>query len=289
MPLAAQSRAARLTLRGISVAFALLMLAATIVLGTGSSPALAAAKQSPPYYVVLDAVAYPKPTAANLGHGCSAALYSAQVAKGKPAYVSEIGSNIEAGVPCTFMLERSANKGKTWDVIAPRVTLTPVTGVIVDTKTPYYDDGPGYEARACFTYSTAKTPHCGAVLRLANGSGKPPAESEKVVYGKGAEAFAPGAGFCGSALFGTTEAKKASSQAVADVIGLSLAAPCSMYVQESANNGKTWATVSPTYKLPVTGFSEIASYSANYSDGPSRIARACVAIGSAKPVCTAAW
>ncbi len=257
-----------------------------LVLGGAAVPALAA---SSPYFVVLGTELYPAPTVANGGHGCSTGLYSTQVSAGAPAYVAAIGSNIYAGAPCVVKLERSADKGKSWTVIAPALTVPAVAEVITDAKTGNYYDGPGFEARACVALGAKAALHCGKAVSLAKGTGKPAGGPETVAYSK-ETTIVPAAGYCGTALFGTTIAKTASSRAGADVVGLSLKTTCTMYLQDSRNGGKTWSTVSASYTLPAK-FAETASYTlSTVPDGPGTLARSCVRSGTSKSVsCTAPW
>lgn len=257
-----------------------------LMLGGMAVPALAAGHE--PYFLVVGTETYPAPTIANEGHGCSTGLYSAQVSAGAPAYVAAIGSNVYAGVNCTVELERSANKGKSWNVIAPKLIVTPAT-VVTDAKTANYYDGPGYEARACIVAAKGVL-HCGAAISLAKGKGTPAGGAAPVTYAQATVVARPIVGYCGTALFTSTLVKKAASKAGADVVGLSLKTTCSMYLQQSKNGGKTWTTVSPTYTLPAE-LAEAGGYTlTTVPDGPGKLARSCVKAGSSKTVfCTPAW
>jgi hypothetical protein len=256
-----------------------------LVVGGVAVPAFAATS---PYFLVVGTEMYPAPSATNGGHGCSTGLYSTQVTAGAPAYVSAIGSNVFAGKPCVIELERSANKGKTWKVIAPKLTV-PAAAVITDAKTANYYDGPGNEARACIV-GPKSVLHCGHAIALAKGKGTPAGGAEPVSYSKATVVDHATTGYCGTALYTFTPVKKASSKAGADVVGLFLKTTCSMYLQESRNGGKTWTTVSATYTLPAKA-AETGGYTLiTFPDGPGRLARSCVRAGTSKTAfCTTAW
>lgn len=62
---------------------------------------------------------------------------------------------------------------------------------------------------------------------------------------------------------------------------------CTGWLERSVNKGKNWTVVSPKIAVPSAGVVTWAK-SADYADGPGRVARACVRSGSGAIVCGAA-
>jgi hypothetical protein len=60
---------------------------------------------------------------------------------------------------------------------------------------------------------------------------------------------------------------------------------CTGWLERSVNKGKNWTVVSPKVAVPTAGVVTWAK-TADYADGPGRIARACVRSGSGPVVCS---
>jgi hypothetical protein len=63
--------------------------------------------------------------------------------------------------------------------------------------------------------------------------------------------------------------------------------PCTGWLERSVNKGKSWTVVSPKIAVPSSGVVTWAK-SADYADGPGRIARVCARAGSGPAVCSGA-
>jgi hypothetical protein len=88
---------------------------------------------------------------------CNAEAMASVIQKGD--FVQGEFSNVGSGFTCMFWLIRSTNGGGSWSVISGYHTLTGTS----DTQMtdPYYD-GPGYEAEACFKFTSwsGAATHC---------------------------------------------------------------------------------------------------------------------------------
>jgi hypothetical protein len=60
---------------------------------------------------------------------------------------------------------------------------------------------------------------------------------------------------------------------------------CTGWLERSVNRGKSWTVVSPRIAVPAAGVITWAK-SADYADGPGRVARACVRSGNGPAVCS---
>lgn len=63
---------------------------------------------------------------------------------------------------------------------------------------------------------------------------------------------------------------------------------CTGWLERSVNKGKTWTVVSPRIGVPSSGAVVSWAKSADYADGPGKVARACVRLGSGPAVCSGA-
>src|SRR6202162_5956542 len=63
---------------------------------------------------------------------------------------------------------------------------------------------------------------------------------------------------------------------------------CTGWLERSVNKGRTWTVVSPKIAVPSNKTVFTWAKSADYADGPGRVARACVRLGSGPLVCGAA-
>jgi hypothetical protein len=88
---------------------------------------------------------------------CDAQVYNSLLEG--PHFAQALVQNDNSGYTCTGWLERSADGGESWSTISGDHTVLN-NGAIQDTD-PYYD-GPGYEARACFKFTSwaGAATHC---------------------------------------------------------------------------------------------------------------------------------
>jgi hypothetical protein len=70
---------------------------------------------------------------------------------------------------------------------------------------------------------------------------------------------------------------------------LSKAGPtCTAALQESANGGKSWKTVSASHALPAPANAIVVGFTAAYADGTGHLARVCITLAS-KQHCSKGW
>jgi hypothetical protein len=88
---------------------------------------------------------------------CNAEVYDSEEVYGD--YVQASVSNNDSGYTCMGWLERSTDGGGSWSVISGYHTVA--NNGNTQATDPYYD-GPGYEARACFKFTSwsGAATHC---------------------------------------------------------------------------------------------------------------------------------
>jgi hypothetical protein len=255
------------------VTAAVLTAATAVGLVAGGAPgARAASVIADVSYSVAGVVSHT--TSAANGAGCTAVLLSEQVTAGGPAYVSGYLQNVEAGRACSGWLERSANGGQTWSAL-PGVVRAPSAAGFTDwVKLGERKAGPGRRARVCFRMKASPAAADGFPLPLS--------------YLRAHRTFGTTtSGECVAYVSSSTVAKKAGTRASG--LFVAFGAVCTGFEQTSANGGATWTTVSRRFvfssKTPATAW----SFTATHPDGTGRLARACVALGTARARCSPAW
>jgi hypothetical protein len=260
-------------LRAVKRIAALGCVAAAVAAGlalTGAVPALAAT--NPTTFAV-------GPTGTHAG--CDVTLFYARVSSSTPADVSADTDSTHPGHPCTVWVERSTAGTTKWMLASAKVALPSVSGLQGVANTGLVYDGPGYKARACVQPGSSAA-FCTSSMSLAKGSGTATSPALPASYTrKLASVFrttsAGIAGVCAAGLASSTTS--AAKKAGATVVGLlaSDGDPCTAWIQSTANNGKTWTTVSPviSFKAPSSTRSA-AAFTAHYADGPGHLARICV-------------
>ena len=63
---------------------------------------------------------------------------------------------------------------------------------------------------------------------------------------------------------------------------------CTAVLQESANGGKSWKTVSATHVLPSPANQVVFGFTATYADGTGHLARVCITLAG-KRHCSKGW
>jgi hypothetical protein len=220
---------------------------------------------------------------------CEVILLSAQLPAGGPAYVSAITENTGAKA-CTSWIERSVNKGKTWTTLARRVVPHTTAGAFA--KTGDYYDGPGNLAKPCLRYGTGKTA-CGTAVTLKSSKARDTGGSLPVSYERTLATASTSRNECFGGIGSTTTAKRPTSRVDA-LLGnvpatLSKAGTtCTAVLQESANGGKSWKTVSATHVLPSPANQVVFGLTATYADGTGHLARVCITLAG-KRHCSKGW
>ncbi len=265
------------------IASVTLTVAAAVGLTLGfAAPALADTGQA---YVVKSATG-------DSSGACNVFLLSAQVSPGGPGYVSALVGN-SGTKTCAGWIERSVNKGKTWTTVSSRVAVPHGTVSVFAKSGDYYAGGD--LARPCYQYGSGK-PGCGAAVSLAASTARDTGGSLPVSYGRTQVSVGTTRSQCMGGVASTTPAKDSASSV--DVLFLNitttLAKPgvtCTGVLQESANGGKTWKTVSGGHVLPSPVNSAVYGFTSTFADGTGRVARVCVTVASSPKAahCSAAW
>jgi hypothetical protein len=251
---------------------------------TGALPALADTQQA--YIAVSVAGELTSSTT------CDVLLLSAQVSSGGPGYVSAL---IENGgtKTCTGWIERSVNKGKTWTTVSKRVAVPHYNPAAVAKTADYYTGGD--LARPCYQYGSGKTT-CGTAVTLKASKARDTGGSLPVSYARYPASSSSSNPQCEAVLGSTTTTKKRSSSADAFVFNvppsLTKAGPaCTAVLQESANAGKTWKTVSASHVVPAPADAIALGFTTTFADGTGHLARVCVALASSpkKEHCSKGW
>lgn len=222
--------------------------------------------------------------------GCEVSLFSARLSASRPAEVFASVDSTNPGHACTAFVERSVVGKTAWTVASAKVTVPSVRGLEGIANTGLVHAGQGFKSRGCVQPGGSKTAFCTAGAIIAKGSGTATSPALAPVYvRKQAEVVLSSGGICGGVLTSTTTAKKAGAKVVGLIVAS--AAPCTAWVQSTANGGKTWQTVSPV--VPVKGPASpgvAAAFTAHYADGPGRLARICVEdTASKKRNCSGTW
>jgi hypothetical protein len=246
--------------------------AAGLVLG-GSVPALAA--DTPQTYTVASVAADGR---------CGGLLLSAQVFPGGPAFVSVYVENQRLGRTCTGWLQRSADNGRTWIIVSPKIAVPSGRTVFAWAKSADYADPPGRLARACVRAGTGAVV-CSGPLALKASKAKDAGAAVPASFVRG-QVFGPN-GACTGVLASTTSAKTATSSVDA-FIGDFAKPSCTGVVQESADGGKSWHTVSAVHAVPGNAAIENIGFTARFADGGRRLARVCITVAG-KRSCTMGW
>jgi hypothetical protein len=219
---------------------------------------------------------------------CEVLLLSAQLPAGGPAYVSAITANTGTKA-CASWIERSVNKGKTWATMGRRAV--PHTTPSAFAKTGDYYDGPGNLARPCVRYGTGKTT-CGSAVTLKASKAKDAGGSLPLSYERTSVTASTSSNECFGGVASTTTAKRPTSRVDAllgNVTTVTKAgATCTAVLQESANGGKSWKTVSATHVLPSLARQLVYEFTATYADGTGHLARVCVTLAG-KQHCSKGW
>lgn len=223
---------------------------------------------------------------------CEVLLLSAQVPASGPAYVSAIVADTGAQT-CTGWIERSTNKGKTWTTVSKRVAV-PHSTPQAFAKTGDYYDGPGDLARPCYQYGTGKA-SCGAAVTLKKSTARDAGGGLPLSYERTSVNATAGGAQCFGGVASTTSVKKSTSSVDALLsnasTSLSKAGPtCTAVLQESANGGKSWKTVSASHALPAPAPANagVVGFTAAYADGTGHLARVCITLAS-KQHCSKGW
>ena len=220
---------------------------------------------------------------------CEVILLSAQLPASGPAYVSAITENTGAKA-CSSWIERSANKGKTWTIAAKRVV--PHTTPSAFVKTGDYYDGPGNLAKPCVKYGTGKVA-CGTAVTLKASKAKHAGGALPLSYERTEASASTSANQCFGGVASTTAAKRPTSRVDA-LFGNTPTAvgkagkTCTGVLQESANGGKSWKTVSAAHVLPSPVNTVVFGFTATYADGTGHLARVCVTLAG-KQHCSKGW
>ena len=220
---------------------------------------------------------------------CEVILLSAQLPASGPAYVSAITENTGAKA-CASWIERSANKGKTWTIVAKRVV--PHTTPSAFVKTGDYYDGPGNLAKPCAQYGTGKAV-CGTAVTLRSSTARPHGGGLPLSYERSGASATTSTNQCFGGIGSTTAAKRPSSRADALLGNVATATnkagpTCTAVLQVSANGGKSWKTVSATHVLPAPANQVVFGFTATYADGTGHLARVCVTLAG-KQHCSKGW
>ena len=223
------------------------------------------------------------------GGSCEVILLSAQLPASGPAYVSAMTENTGTRA-CTSWIERSVNKGKTWTTLARRVV--PHTTPSAFAKTGDYYDGPGNLAKPCVRYGTGKTA-CGTAVTLKSSRARDAGGSLPLSYERAEATASTSSNECFGGLGSTTTAKRATSRVDALLGNVPTAlnkagTTCTAVLQESANGGKSWKTVSGAHVLPSPGRQLVYEFTATYADGTGHLARVCVTLAG-KRHCSKGW
>jgi hypothetical protein len=261
--------------RMVSVTVGVLATAGLVI--SGSGPALAV--DPPQAYVVLYA-------ADDLA--CGALLLSAQVSPSGPADVSVYIENQNAHKACVGWLERSSNKGKTWVIVSPKVSVPSSNTVFTWAKTGDYADGPGLRARSCVRKGTGPVV-CSAAMSLSKSKQRDTGASAPVGYMQ--RQVHNSSFICSGTLSSAAAAKIATSVVDAFISNFSSTKPCSGVLQESTNGGKTWHAVSATHIIPAPDNDNAIltmGFTARYADGKGHLARVCITVAK-KTSCTKGW
>ncbi len=267
----------RITKRIAAIAIAVTA-AGGLVLGE-AAPALA---DTPQAYQIASA-------AIGSASSCEILLLSAQLTASGPAYVSAVTENTGAKT-CTSWIERSANKGKTWTILARHAIPHSTPGAFV--KTGDYYDGPGNLAKPCVKYGTGKAA-CGTAVTLKSSKAKDTGGGLPLSYERPEATVLTSTSQCIGGLASTTTAKRSTPRVdallgnVATTVGKPGPA-CAAVLQVSANGGKSWKTVSATHVLPSPANAVLFGFTATYADGTGHLARVCVT-AAGKRHCSAAW
>jgi hypothetical protein len=265
-------------------AVTLTLTAAVGITVAGALPALADTQQD---YVAVSAVGDISSSST-----CDVLLLSAQVASGGPAYVSAFIENAGSKT-CTGWIERSANKGKTWSTVSKRIAVPHYKPAAYAKTADYYAGGD--LARPCYQYGTGKA-SCGPAVTLRTSKAKDTGGSLPVSYARQPATSSSSNAQCEAGLGSTTTTKKPASAVDAFVINvasaLTKAGPaCTAVLQESANRGKSWKTVSASHVVPAPADAIAFGFTATYADGTGHLARVCVALASSPKAlrCSKSW
>jgi len=220
---------------------------------------------------------------------CEVILLSAQLPASGPAYVSAMTENTGAKA-CASWIERSVNKGKTWTTLARRVV--PHTTPSAFAKTGDYYDGPGNLARPCIRYGTGKAA-CGTAVTLKSSKARDAGGSLPLSYERTEASATAGGSECFGGIGSTTTAKRPASRVDALLGNVpttvnKAGATCTAVLQESANGGKSWKTVSAAHVLPSPANQVVFGLTATYADGTGHLARVCVTLAG-KRHCSKGW
>jgi hypothetical protein len=220
---------------------------------------------------------------------CEVILLSAQLPAGGPAYVSAMTENTGAKA-CAGWIERSVNKGKTWTTVARRVV--PHTTPSAFVKTGDFYDGPGNLAKPCVRYGTGKTA-CGTAVTLKSSKAKDAGGSLPLSYERTEASASTSSNECFGGIGSTTTAKRPTSRVDALVGNVAATlnkagTTCTAVLQESANGGKSWKTVSGTHVLPSPANQVVFGLTATYADGTGHLARVCITLAG-KRHCSKGW
>lgn len=271
-------RGTRISRRMITVATA--AAAAGLVLGGAASALAVTAPVAAVQAYVVFHVAADGP--------CGGLLQSAQVTAGGPADVSVYIENQESGKTCTGWLERSANKGRSWTVVSPKIAVPPSGTIVTWAKSADYADGPGRIARACVRSGSGSTV-CSGAMGLRASTERDTGAAVGVSYVQRTVSSTDSV-FCTGRLSSTTAGKTATSSVHAYVGDFAAGAACTGVLESSANGGKTWQPVS-VLAAPAShksGAVQTAAYGPGYPDGKGRLARVCVTAGG-RHYCTRGW
>ncbi len=130
-------------------------------------------------------------------------------------------------------------------------------------------------------------PVCTGALSLhASTAAAPPGDATSLYYAHNGQSAntSTGPGVCSAYLSSSgTMAKTSASQANMTLHSIEMS--CTGWLESSADNGKTWEQVTPTYSA---GLNQEWAFSSAVADGTGQLTRACVQ-GTGAKVCTAAW
>jgi hypothetical protein len=259
--------------------------AAGAIAAGGSIPALAATTSGVRY----EAVQYATTLGPN-GTACYAAVLSAAVSAGKPAYVSAMVENTLA-FACTGWLQSSVNGGA-WKDVSPKQSVPGGQGLNNEAwyKTANYYAGPGTRIRACIQVQVPMPgATCSGPVSLASSTAKPASDGTSVYYAHRQQSvnIINGESQCFAFLSSSTKSKASTSHVNMILGGEFLVQTCTGWLESSTNNGKTWEQATPTYSLNSFWRLDYA-FSPAVTDGTGHLVRACVQLNATKK-CTAAW
>lgn len=257
--------------------------AAALVAG-GSADASAAPVIANVSYSVVGVVSHATGTAGS--SGCEAVLLSEQVKPAGPAYVSGYLQNVDAGKKCTGSLERSGNGGRTWSMVRPSVVAPSNAGFTDWVKLGEQQDGPAFKARACFRVGSAAKLYCTRGVSLKKSPEPKDGFPVQLSYLRAQKVAGTAQSECVAYESSTTVVKNAGTRASG--LFVAFGATCTGFEQTSVNGGVTWTTVSRRFVFSSKTPATVWSFTAGHPDGPDRLARACVVLGTTR-ACTSPW